>query len=146
MAFKSFYKDYYNNNYNSFNKYNKKPNLYSINKYFHNTLEDTSITSTYRVGNEVYNIRDKSSNKILGFIGYLTSKNKLDSLARFITNITIKYKLKEYIIIIRTKDSNLNYIITKINNNIKKAFWLFNKEDLKESFYNYKTIILNHYK
>ena len=128
----------------AFSKYNiyKNKNYKKANYFFKTILEDSNIISTYKVGLEVYNIRDKTSNKVIGFLGYLISLEKLKSLTSYILNIVKKYKLKEYIILIKTIYNNKIYFITSIDTS-KSEFWLLNNKDIKEEFYKYKTIILN---
>ena len=47
-------------------------------------LSSLALTSTYLLGKNVYNIRDKASNKVVGFLGYLVSYRKLPSLVNYI--------------------------------------------------------------
>lgn len=49
-------------------------------------LPNLSLISTYVLGNKVFNLRDKESNKVIGFLAYLVSYNKLTSLVNYVFN------------------------------------------------------------
>jgi len=53
-------------------------------RFLKDNLSSLSLTSTYILGKNIYNIRDKASNKVVGFLGYLVSYSKLPSLVNYI--------------------------------------------------------------
>lgn len=53
-------------------------------RFLEENLSSLALTSTYILGKNVYNIRDKASNKVVGFLGYLVSSTKLPSLVNYI--------------------------------------------------------------
>ena len=53
-------------------------------RFLKENLSSLALTSTYTLGKNVYNIRDKASNKVVGFLGYLVSYSKLPSLVNYI--------------------------------------------------------------
>ena len=53
-------------------------------RFLKDNLSSLPLTSTYTLGKNVYNIRDKASNKVVGFLGYLVSYSKLPSLVNYI--------------------------------------------------------------
>ena len=53
-------------------------------EFFKETLSSLLLTFTYTLGKNVFNIRDLASNKVVGFLGYLASYNKLPSLVNYI--------------------------------------------------------------
>src|SRR5690348_5764952 len=83
--------------------------LSKANSFLYTLLKDTSLISTYKLGKEVYNIRDKASNKVIGFLGSLVSFKKLRSLSSFIKNKARKLGIKSYFIIIKNINNNNIY-------------------------------------
>ena len=53
-------------------------------RFLKENLSFLALTSTYTLGKNIYNIRDKASNKVVGFLGYLVSYSKLPSLVNYI--------------------------------------------------------------
>ena len=53
-------------------------------RFLKENLSSLVLTSTYTLEKNVYNKRDKASNKVVGFLGYLVSYNKLSSLVNYI--------------------------------------------------------------
>lgn len=76
-----------------------------------NILRDSSITSTRVIGKEVYTIKFRDYNKYIGYLGFLVNKSKLDSLASYILNLGLKYKLSRFFIIISYPLENKFYYL-----------------------------------
>lgn len=92
--------------------------LTRANYFLKSTLKDYSTISTFKVGKEVYNLRDKETNKVIGYLGFLLSKEKLNSLSSFIINLASKYSNNNFIVIINYTLENKFYYLTSINNTI----------------------------
>jgi len=132
--------------YNSTKNKAKENYKYSLNKaksFFISTLRDRSITSTFIVGKEVYNIRDKDSNKVLGFLGYLVFLNKLNSLVNYITRKALEFKLKNFIIILNYALENKFYYIIYNSNSITKEEFLNSSIELRREFTLFKNYFLS---
>lgn len=83
-------------------------------------LPNLPLTSTYTLGKKVYNIRDIESNKVVGFLGYLVSYNKLPSLVSFLYkkgtyNICIIISYRAYALKYYTTIKVKVVIVRKVN-------------------------------
>jgi hypothetical protein len=111
------------------------------NKFLSTIIKDSSIISTYIIGKEVYNIRDKASNKAIGYLGYLVSKDRLKSLIGFILNKALSAnKLSFIILIYYPKEDSIYYLI--YNKKIRKEGYIVDLKDFKREFNYFKRITI----
>lgn len=131
-------------------KYNNRSNTkdYSLllnkaNSFFKTKLGDNSITSTYLLGKEVYNIRDIESNRVLGYLGNLVNLEKLNSLVFYIIKKALESRNSNFIIILNYIKEDKFYYLTYNNNRVIKEEFLSSTIDLQIEFYNFKAKFFN---
>lgn len=120
-----------------------KLGLKKANSFFKETLRDSSITSTYILGKEVYNIRDRASNRVIGYLGYLVSLDKLTSLINFIARKALEANNNSFIILLDFKLENKYYYLIYNKGTIVKEEFISSKVDFRREFTKYKNSFLN---
>jgi len=116
--------------------------LKRANTFIRKNLKDFTTISTFKLGKEVYNLRDKDSNKVIGYLGYLVAKEKLASLSSFIANIGLKANNSNFIIIIYYALENKYYSLTIINSTIREGEWLSSTKEISKEFTIFKNRLL----
>lgn len=123
----------------SYNELVKKANYF-----YSTTLEDTSIISTYLLGKKVYNIRHKKSNKVLGYLAYLVSIDRLESLVNYILRKALENYTKVFTIIIYYSKEDRYFFITKDLNSTREEELTL--EEIKKSFKSFKERSLSRFR
>ena len=130
-------------NFKTFNKDNKINSVIRATTFFKTTLRDNSILSTTSIGKEVYNIKDKETSIILGYLGFLVNKEKLNSLSSYIINLGLKFNLVNFFVIISYPLEN-KYLYIKVYKGISfLGEWLSSSRDLSLEFIKFKNSFLN---
>jgi hypothetical protein len=101
------------NNFKTFNRVNKENRVIRASSFFKTILRDNSILSTTSIGKEVYNIKDKETSIILGYLEFLVNKEKLNSLSSYIINLGLKFNLVNFFVIISYPLEN-KYLYIKV--------------------------------
>ena len=101
------------NNFKTFNRVNKENSIIRATSFFKTILRNNSIISTTFIGKEVYNIKDKETSIMLGYLGFLVNKEKLNSLSSYIINLGLKFNLVNFFIIISYPLEN-KYLYIKV--------------------------------
>lgn len=112
--------------------------------FFKTNLKDNSIKSTTKLGKEVYNIKDKVSNRDLGYLGFLVNLEKLDSLSSYILNLGLKYNNSNFIILIYYALDNSYYYYKIINKVVSYSEHISSSRDLSLEFRKFKLYLLNY--
>lgn len=108
------------------------------NNFYKYTLRDSSILATSLLGKEVYNIKLKDSSTTLGYLGFLPSYSKVESLSSYIIKLGLDFKLNSFIIILSyVKEKRSLFIIIK-NNTIIKEEWLDSSRELAREVIRFK--------
>ena len=137
----SYNRQYYNSK--AFNKVNKVNSFIRANSFFKTILRDNSIISTTSIGKEVYNIKDKDTSIMRGYLGFLVNKEKLNSLSSYIINLGLKFNLVNFFIIISYPLEN-KYLYIKVYKGISSlGEWLSSSRDLSLEFTKFKNSFLN---
>lgn len=112
--------------------------------FFRNILRDTSVISTVTVGKGVFNIKDIDTGRHLGYLAFLVSKEKLDSLCSYILNRGLNYNSNYFFIIIHYALDNKFYYLKVHKGIVQYSEWLSSKEDMAREFNKFKGVILQH--
>jgi len=131
------------NNFKTFNRVNKENSIIRATSFFKTILRNNSIISTTSIGKEVYNIKDKETSIMLGYLGFLVNKEKLNSLSSYIINLGLKFNLVNFFIIISYPLEN-KYLYIKVYKGISSlGEWLSSSRDLSLEFTKFKNSFLN---